>query len=173
MYLKPLQARNVANCNCTPLVSAKWPEDARKFPSHPPRIAHNARSGAEPTQHLPKTTCHLITAHFVSIAFVPQRRYAGTPRSRPAMGRHYRLNCNTRIPCSIADKWNFRVVYKARLSIPPDARCPRSIRAIACVAYKSEISFSSLKQLLLPNSFFFGIAHRRLAQGVGGRPERP
>jgi|GEM_PF-6348074 len=121
IYLEPLQARNVAYCNSTPLVSPKCPEDASNFavfgkgrlgrsgaectdlssafqsePRKPPvscrsscrggtrrgclpslssdhqlvgntasarhtmpHVAHNARSGAEPTQHLPTATCHL------------------------------------------------------------------------------------------------------------------
>jgi hypothetical protein len=33
MCLKPLQARNVAYCNSTPLVSTKGPEDASKLPA--------------------------------------------------------------------------------------------------------------------------------------------
>ena len=55
MYLKPFQARNLAHRNRTLLVSEKCPKDASKFASHPPRTAHNARTGAKPTQHPAKT----------------------------------------------------------------------------------------------------------------------
>ena len=57
MYLKPFQARNIAYCNSTPLVSAKCPEDASKLCSFRKEPCLAAQASTEIVVHRQLIRC--------------------------------------------------------------------------------------------------------------------